>query len=61
MEKEGYTISDKQIGETFENIIDNSAGRVIVALFASNIARIQQIHSDRTKNRKQGDLQRTQH
>ena len=43
VEKEGYTISDKQIGETFEDIIDNSTGRVIVALFASNIARIQQI------------------
>ena len=43
VEKEGYTISDKEIGETLDNIISGSQGRVIVALFASNIARIQLI------------------
>jgi ribonuclease J len=43
VEKEGYTISDKEIGETLDKIITGSQGRVIVALFASNIARIQLI------------------
>ena len=43
VEKEGYTISDKEIGETLDKIIANSRGRIIVALFASNIARIQLI------------------
>jgi len=43
VEKEGYTISDKEIGEALEKIVSDSHGRVIVALFASNIARIQLI------------------
>ena len=43
VEKEGYTISDKEIGETLDKIITDSHGRIIVALFASNIARIQLI------------------
>ncbi|MBW1898480.1 MAG: ribonuclease J [Deltaproteobacteria bacterium] len=43
VEKEGYTVSDQKVGETLESIIMNSSGRVIVALFASNVARIQQI------------------
>jgi ribonuclease J len=43
VEKEGYTISDKEIGETLEKIIADSPGRIIVALFASNVARIQLI------------------
>ncbi|NNL77737.1 MAG: ribonuclease J, partial [Desulfobacterales bacterium] len=43
VEKEGYTISDKEIGETLDRIITDSHGRIIVALFASNVARIQLI------------------
>lgn len=43
VEKEGRTISDEVVGETLKKIISKSTGRVIVALFASNIARIQQI------------------
>jgi len=43
VEKEGYTISEKQIGITLQGIIEQSKGRVIVAIFASNIARIQQV------------------
>jgi ribonuclease J len=43
VEKEGYTISSKQIGETISRIVSGSKGRIIVALFASNINRIQQI------------------
>jgi ribonuclease J len=43
VEREGYPISDKEIRETLMRIITESSGRVIVALFASNIARIQVI------------------
>ncbi len=43
VEKEGYTISDQSVGDTLESIIKKSKGRIIVALFASNVARIQQI------------------
>jgi len=43
VEKEGYTISDKEVGEALAKIITESKGRIIVALFASNVARIQQI------------------
>lgn len=43
VEKEGYTISDKEVGETLDKIIAQSRGRNIIALFASNIARIQLI------------------
>jgi ribonuclease J len=43
VEREGYPISDKEICETLIRIIAGNSGRVIVALFASNIARIQVI------------------
>ncbi len=43
VEKEGYTISDKEIGVTLDKVIAASHGRIIIALFASNVARIQLI------------------
>jgi ribonuclease J len=43
VEKDGYTISDRQVGETLSNIAMKSHGRIIVALFASSISRIQQL------------------
>jgi len=43
IEKEGYTISARAISEKLARIVDESRGRIIVALFASNINRIQQI------------------
>ncbi|MFH1102618.1 MAG: ribonuclease J [Pseudomonadota bacterium] len=43
VEREGYTISAKEIGETLSQITATAAGRIIVSLFASNINRIQQI------------------
>jgi ribonuclease J len=43
VEKEGHTISSHEIGDELSRITDAASGRIIVALFASNIARIQQI------------------
>ena len=43
VEKEGYTISDHEVGETLARIAAGRKGRIIVGLFASSIARIQQV------------------
>ena len=43
IEKEGYTISAREIRNKLAKIIDKSKGRIIIALFASNINRIQHI------------------
>ncbi len=43
VKREGHTISEKVIGETLAKVISKAEGRVIVATFASNIHRMQQI------------------
>ena len=43
VEREGYTLSESEVKETLENIFRHSDGRLITAVFSSNIARIQQI------------------
>lgn len=43
VERSGHSLSEKIIGETLNRIISNAKGRVIVATFASNIHRMQQI------------------
>jgi len=43
VERQGYTISEKVIGESLNRIFGKATGRVIVATFASNIHRLQQI------------------
>jgi ribonuclease J len=53
VERPGYTMSEKTVGVTFENIFDEAKGRIIVASFASNIHRIQQVINAAAKyNRK---------
>ena len=43
VERDGQTISAVEIGKTLAKITEGSKGRIIISLFASNIARIQQI------------------
>lgn len=50
VERKGHTISEKAIGDKLNRIIENADGRVIVATFASNIHRIQQIVDASIKN-----------
>lgn len=43
-ERPGFTMSEKSIGSTFENLFDKGTDkRIIVATFASNVHRVQQI------------------
>ena len=53
VERPGYTMSESTVGETFKSMFTKAKGRIIVATFASNIHRIQQIFEAAQKfNRK---------
>ncbi len=41
--RSGYTMSESRVGETFDDIFRHTNGRIVVASFASNVHRIQQI------------------
>jgi len=49
VERPGYTMSERTVGETFDNVFRGAKGRIIVASFASNIHRIQQIVNSAVK------------
>lgn len=42
-ERKGYTMSERTVGATFDNVFENCTKRIFVATFASNIHRVQQI------------------
>jgi ribonuclease J len=43
VEREGFTISESSVGDSFKRIFHGVQGRIIISTFASNIHRIQQI------------------
>ncbi|MDY6881688.1 MAG: ribonuclease J [Desulfatiglans sp.] len=43
VEKEGFTMSEREVRKTLEELFRTSSGRVIVATFASSITRIQEV------------------
>ncbi len=43
VEREGYTLSEKTVGDAFAEIFPNCPGRIIVAAFSSSIHRVQQV------------------
>lgn len=43
VERPGYTMSEKRVGETFRSLFEKASGRVIIAMFASNVHRIQSV------------------
>ncbi|APM38700.1 ribonuclease J [Clostridium kluyveri] len=43
VERPGYTMSERTVGEAFEKFFASAKSRIIVATFASNIHRIQQV------------------
>jgi ribonuclease J len=43
VEREGYTLSEKYVGEAFGDIFPKCSGRIIVAAFSSSIHRVQQV------------------
>lgn len=53
-DRPGYTISERKVGETFDNLfMTHSDSRIIIATFASNVHRIQQIiYASEKRNRK---------
>lgn len=53
VERPGYTMSESTVGETFDELFRTAIGRIIIATFASNVDRIQQIVNAAVKyNRK---------
>ena len=42
-ERKGYTMSESTVGEVFDRLFQNNTKRIVVATFASNVHRVQQI------------------
>ena len=48
-ERKGYTMSESTIGEVFDRLFQNNKKRIVVATFASNVHRVQQIVNSAVK------------
>ena len=48
-ERKGYTMSEKSIGPVFDNLFEGCKKRIVVATFASNVHRVQQIVNSAVK------------
>ena len=52
-ERKGYTMSESTVGEVFDRLFQNNKKRIVVATFASNVHRVQQIvNAAKENNRK---------
>ena len=51
-ERPGFTMSEKLVGHTFETVFKSTDRRIIVATFASNVHRIQQIINAAHENKR---------
>lgn len=49
-ERQGYAMSERSVGDKFEEIFKGCSKRIIVATFASNVHRVQQIINAAVKN-----------
>lgn len=49
-ERKGYTMSESTVGDVFEKLFHNCKKRIVVATFASNVHRVQQILSSAVKH-----------
>jgi ribonuclease J len=58
-ETDGQTPSERVVGETFDQIFARATGRIIVATFASNISRVQQVIDMARKYRRAGIVGRS--
>ncbi|MFR0822714.1 MAG: ribonuclease J [Clostridia bacterium] len=51
-ERKGYTMSESTVGEVFDKLFINCTKRIVVATFASNVHRVQQIVNAAVANRR---------
>lgn len=49
-ERKGYTMSESTVGEVFDKLFFNCTKRIVVATFASNVHRVQQIVNSAVEN-----------
>ena len=49
-ERKGYTMSESTVGDVFEKLFQGCTKRIVVATFASNVHRVQQILSSAVKH-----------
>ena len=49
-ERKGYTMSERTVGEVFDRLFVNCTKRIVVATFASNVHRVQQIVNSAVAN-----------
>ncbi len=52
VERPGYSMSERKVGDTIESYFSNCRSRIIVATFASNIDRVQQIVNSAVKHKR---------
>ena len=51
-ERKGYTMSESTVGEVFDKLFMNCTKRIVVATFASNVHRVQQIVNSAVANKR---------